>query len=228
MKNKRQYPTRLLPKRNFHIISVDDGLDNFFLIRYSLGNKSIKKKVCRRKLTQQDKDTQRKELAKHFKASQFDEGLSVNLLSVYRKQDAAFIVGSRDTSNQIWSTNSRAQEPQNPIFYRYRGFVGIKIKNIRNTVIDNKEIKIGGVVIRKDKVYFKLEHVPTKCNFWHFNIEIYGINSITGVEYRLRNEPSYKNSQLSKVAAALLDQIKEEIKPRKYMHQYNIPYKYYK
>lgn len=215
---KKKYPHRVLPRTDYKKIVVDAFLDNFFLLRYALGDISIKKG-----------DTN---YARHFKASQFFDGLSVNLLSVFRKQDAAFkVLGSADDpQHQEW------QEGNDPFsldegmlkYSRYRGFVGIKIKDLNKAKIDKRAIKIDGVTIREDEVHFTLEHAPTLCNFWHFNIHIEGINSNNHEYYLLRNEEGYKNSQLSKVAADLLHQIEDYVVSRKRMRAYKLPKTYYK
>lgn len=215
---KKKYPHRLLPRADYHNIVVDAYLDDFFLLRYALGNASIKKGD--------------KSFARHFKSSQFFDGLSVNLLSVFRKQDAAFMVlgSAGDPQHQEWKQGNDPFIVDDRLlkYSRYRGFVGIKIKDLNRAKIDKRDIKVDGVTIRKDEVHFKIEHAPTLCNFWHFNIHIEGINSKNSQYYLLRNEQGYKNTQLSKVAADLLHQIEDFVVSRQRMYVHKLPKSYYK
>lgn len=215
---KKCYHKRVLPSPSFKKIVIDTYLNDFFLLRYSDHDRPIKKGE--------------KNLASHFSASQFYGGLSVNLLSVYRKQDACFkVIGSKDDpQHQPWNDGDAPFAPFEKIlkYSRYRGFVGIRIKHLLRAKIDKRPIKVQGVTLRNDKAYFKLEHAPTVCNFWHFNIHIEAVNSETNQEYLLKDLNGYSNNQLTKVAVDLLHQIEDYVKPRKYMYRYNLPKCYYK
>lgn len=212
------YHQRILPRPDYHKITVDTYLEKFFLLRYSIGDKSIKKRDSN--------------IAKHFVASQFYDGLSVNLLSVFHKQDAAFkVLGTaQEQQHNCWSTGDSPICMQDSMlkYLRCRGFVGIRIKDLYKAKIDKWEIKINGVSQRNDNVYFKLEHAPTKCNFWHFNIHIEAINSIDNSKYLLRDIEGYSKNQLSKVAGELLHQIEDYVKRRCKMKAYPLPKSYYK
>lgn len=212
------YHKRILPRADYHKIIVDTYLEKFFLLRYSIGDVSIKKGD--------------KYIAKHFNSSQFYDGLSVNLLSVFHKQDAAFkVLGSaQDPQHNCWNSGDSPVCMQDSMlkYLRNRGFVGIRIKDLYKARIDKREIKINGVLKRNDKVYFKLEHAPTKCNFWHFNIHIEAINSNDNSKYLLRDLEGYSKNQLSKVAADLLHQIEDYVKCRSKMKAYPLPKSYYK
>ena len=76
----------------------------------------------------------------------------------------------------------------------------------------NDTITINGqALVREDKVYFNVEHAPTKCNFWHFNVLIYGVNSKTHETYRLRDIEGYSNGQMTKVATALIHKLEDKL-----------------
>lgn len=215
---KKYYHRRVLPNPRYKRITVDAYLNDFFLLRYTDKDKPIKKGELN--------------LATHFSASQFKEGLSVNLLSVYRKQDACFkVLGTKDApQHQCWVEGTQPYIPSDDIlkYSKNRGYVGIRIKHLYTACIEKREIKVQGTKLRDDKVYFILEHAPTVCNFWHFNIHIEAINSATNEKYLLKDVPDYSSNQLSKVAADLLHQIADYVKPRKYMRRIELPKHYYK
>lgn len=200
MKN-RLYPKRLYPSKNNKRIVVDFSMDEHYLLRYSDSNRPIY--------------TSESDLGKHFHPSRFFNGCSVNLLSVYRKCDARYLVhGKADApQHQEWNEgdSSFLLKKKDYRYKKNRGFLGVKIGDLKNTFIDKAQIKVNGAVIREDKIFFDIEHAPTKCNFWHFNIMIYGINSNTNDIYRLRDVEGYSNSQMGRVALKLVHRLENKL-----------------
>lgn len=201
MMKKRIYPNKLYPQKNYKPLAVDLSLNDYYLLRYTVDNKPVK-------------DGQ-KELGKHFCPSRFYNGCSTNLLSVYKKCDARYIVhgNAHSPQHQDWKEGKSHHQLSFSDFHykKNRGFVGVKIEDLRATFIDKRSIVVQGTVVRNDKVYFEVEHAPTRCNFWHFNIMVYGINSKTNEIYRLCDEKDYSNSQMTKVATALIHKLEDKI-----------------
>ena len=197
----RRYPNKLYPHKNYKPIAVDFSLNDYYLLRYTIDDEPA--------------NDRQNDLGKHFSPSRFYNGCSTNLLSIYKKCDARYIVhGKADSPQHTEWKEGKSHYHLTLSDYHYkknRGFVGIKINDLRATFIDKRSIVVQGAVVREDKVYFEIEHAPTKCNFWHFNIMIYGVNSKTNEPYRLRDEEGYSNSQMTKVATALIHKLEDKI-----------------
>ena len=214
---KRRYPKHLYPSKQYKKIVIDASLDDFVLLRYTKDNAPLK--------------SNEKNLGLHLCASRFYNGCSVNLLSVYKKCDARYIVDGNASSpqHQEWKEGSSCY-PLRLSDYKYqktRGYIGVSIKNVHTVCIAKCEIKINGTKLRDDKVFFKIEHSPTKCNFWHFNIMIYGVNSITGKEYRLRDLVGFSSNQMKKIATALIHQLEKYLLRPFEMKRRYLPKSYY-
>lgn len=214
---KKHYPEHLYPSKLYKKIVVDASLDNFVLLRYTKDNAPLK--------------PDEKNLGSHLCASRFYNGCSVNLLSVYKKCDARYVVLGKSTSpqHQDWKEGN-SHFPLRLSDYKYlkkRGYIGVAIKDVHSVYIAKREIKINGTKLRDDKVFFKIEHSPTRCNFWHFNIMIYAVNSHTGKEYRLRDLNGYSQSQMTKVATALIHQLEQYILRPHQMKKHYLPKRYY-
>ncbi|WP_455643797.1 hypothetical protein [Parabacteroides sp.] len=139
---KRRYPNKLYPQKGFKKITVDFSLDNHCLLRYTIDNDPVKESE--------------NDLGKHFCPSRFYNGCSTNLLSVYRKCDARYIVhGNTDApQHKEWSEDD-SHYLLSTFEYHYkqkRGFIGIKIGDLRETYIDKCSIVVQGVIVREDKV----------------------------------------------------------------------------
>lgn len=214
---KRRYPKHLYPSKRYKKIVVDTFLDDFVLLRYTKDNDPL--------------NPNEKSIGSHLCASRFYNGCSVNLLSVYKKCDARYVVEGNSFSpyHQEWDEGASCF-PLRMSDYRYkkdRGYIGVKIKDILAVNITKREIKINGTKLRDDKVFFKIEHSPTKCNFWHFNIVIYGVNSTNGEEYRLRDLDGFSSNQMSKIASALIHQLEGSLlRPFEIKRKY-LPKRYY-
>lgn len=214
---KRRYPKHLYPSKRYKKIVVDAFLDEHILVRYTKDNAPL--------------HPNEKNIGSHLCASRFYNGCSVNLLSVYKKCDVRYIVEGNSSSphHQEW-TEGTSCFPLRISDYRYkkdRGYIGVKIKDILAVNIMKIEIKINGTKLRDDKVFFKIEHSPTKCNFWHFNIVIYGVNSTNGEEYRLRDLDGFSSNQMTKIATALIHQLEGFLlRPFEIKRKY-LPKRYY-
>lgn len=216
---KRKYPSHLYPNKRYKKITYDFSLGDHFLLRYTKEDVPL------------DKGEQL--LGKHMCASRFFNGCSTNLLSRYRKTDARFIVKGTANSPQHedWNEGDSCYNLRE-IDFQYnkkRGYIGIKISDLLGVCIDKRPIVVNGIKIREDKVFLKIEHAPTKCNFWHFNIVICGINSKTGKEYKLKDQEGYTNTQMTKVATDLIHKLEPYlVRPEKMKKKYLPKNKYIK
>ena len=214
MKN-RKYPNHLYPKKIYKKIIFDSKLNDHCLLRY----------------TSSDKPIEKGKLGEHMGASQFSGGCSVNLLSVYRKCDSRYAVNGKSDApqHQYWNEEDSSYVLHSKDFKydKKREFIGVKIKDVRSTYIDNRSIIVNGTKIRDDKVFFDIEHAPTRCNFWHYNMYIYGINSQTKERYCLSTLNNYSNGQLKKVAVDLLHKLETHLLLPSQMKSHYLPKRYY-
>ena len=76
------------------------------------------------------------------------------------------------------------------------------------TEYNQKKLILSWLLFRRVLI---LTTIPTRCTFWHYNIMVYGINSKNNEKYRLCDEKGYSNSQMTKVATALIHKLEDKI-----------------
>lgn len=165
-----RYNMALLPRRNYKIIKDCHCLSTFYLCRYPSGKRW---------------HVFPSEIKDNWDTSELSRGMSCNLLSVYKHKDACIRPGGKvkDGHHQLWKEGDAGIIPPNLKYRKRANFIGIKYDDIlrREIRIDNFEISFRNGSIRTDALVLRLIHRPTYCNFWHFEIRIYGLNE--GSEY---------------------------------------------
>lgn len=171
-----RYPRRLLPKHNNGIISeccIRDMMKDFFLLRRVKYNAAIP--LLRDRIRDQ------------FLPSTFKKGISVVLLSVFRKGDIHWCCrkpyGKKKHYEDLWvDSNRKALYPKNKYLQYERkkaSFGGYKIQDIYEyesdfpTTVNDKR---GYEKVRHDVIRLKVVHEPTCINYWHCEIMLYRLN----------------------------------------------------
>ena len=167
MRRKVSYPIRLLPQDNF-VKDFDKYLANFndfYLLHTAENSEAL-----------YDKQYLIRNIGNHFISKRFMSGMSMNLVSVYRRNDSRFVVDfkANPLAKDEWNAKNGSIIPQKQLKYNKRvGYFGFKISDILSIkkVMPLKE-KDG----KTDETYeisTRIEHKPTRCNFWHFEIYLY-------------------------------------------------------
>lgn len=167
---------------------------------------------------------------KEVKDSTVKNGISVNLISIYKKNDMKFFP-IEDKNNPrfhipfIW--NSDGCQPQVGE-YRYNNvqrYYGFKISQIQDFEI-SFVYKANGIM-PTDKIRLRMEHYPTKCNFWHFNIFIWGQDSSSKMWIKLECPKVVSNSTFKKIAIAAFPILAQKIVKPKVIRARKLNKKYY-
>lgn len=161
--------------------------------------------------------------------SQFYEGLSVNLLSRFKKRDAIFWVDDKHLTS-YWDNKSTAPKvPLTKLLEIHNpGYFGFLISDIEKIESTFQIYKQNGKVERTDIVRCKAVHCPTKVNFWHYNIFLYGEKLVNNqpVEYLLSEELT--KNKVASVASILMEDFYECLKLGSQLHSKSLPKKLYK
>lgn len=186
MKHRPIYPKRIVPRCSYRLIKINESLYEHYLIRYDTSNNPIPDEITYKKI---EKD--------NFSARYFKKGWSTTLIGVFSKHDARFVIRkeSKQCLTQLWQPGNIPTKVRNKDYEYHvnRGYFGLLIKDIlacqfnMDVIIDNK-------CDRTDKVYYEIVHEPTHCNYWHFSIYTYAINSKTKEKYYLRDDVPSKNA----------------------------------
>lgn len=161
--------------------------------------------------------------------SQFYEGLSVNLLSRFKKRDTIWWVDDKQLTT-YWDYQSTAPRvPLTKLKAIYNpGYFGFFISDIEKIESTFQIYKQNGKIERTDIVRCKAVHCPTKVNFWHYNIILYGEKVVNNqpVEYLLSDELS--KSKVASVASLLMEDFYDCLKLGSQLHGKPLPKKLYK
>ena len=109
----------------------------------------------------------------------------INFIQIYEQKDSKL----RNLRNLNKYNNTQ----------RYYGF---KISQIQNFEISFAYT--AKYITPTDKIRFKIEHCPTMCNFWHFNIFIWGQDSSSKKWIKLECPNIISNKTFEKIAIAVL------------------------
>lgn len=197
----QKYPVRLLPLPSYHKIKDSDITRNMYFIRQIRRGHQIKRiKNLRSKCE------------KLLSASEFYGGISCNLLSVFKKSDAAFLPSNDDLLGytDYWNEGDAARYPTegNYEYYPWQGYFGFKVKDVYEFEADIPIKNKNGKTIRTDTALLRFVHAPTYCNFWHFNLFLHAKHSVTGQIYNLSDaESGVSKTQVGKIADSLIDDI---------------------
>lgn len=192
---KEPYPLRILPKVSYKEIHIDDYFKKFFLLRQinTKENYRSRKNLC-------------KALPQLLRTSTFANGISVNLLSVFRKEDIRLSLDKTVGYYDAWTIGLPVTIPADrDIHFQSKHFVGFKISDLMQYQSQFPIRKSNGNLLRYDSLFFYIKHEPTKGNYWHFDIFFCGINSVTGGKYMLSDE--FNGRKIKKIADNIMDDI---------------------
>lgn len=186
----------MYPRLDFHKIPRVKQLSNMLILRYMF--KEDMPLDCIISLD---------DMKRTMKSGNFYEGMSVNLLSIFRVKDAPFFVYDKDFTRD-WNFQQKVSMiPHSLVSYNpNQGFYGFKIKEVEKIkttfqIYDNK-----GHFKRTDNLFCQVEHCPNKVNFWHFNIFLYGEETLEdGSKRRYRLQDELKQSKVENVASTIMD-----------------------
>lgn len=158
------YPKELLPQSNYKFINTDELEDESSLIRKSKKNKKDSiDNIGDVRLDAICEENKEREIF----------GLSFNLFGIYTIEHLRIIVENKDyheywkPKQEILSINEilfSLDEEAYPIFF--------SIINIHNIEFPYEKA-INNKYTESLLATCKIEHKPTKCNYWHFELSIY-------------------------------------------------------
>lgn len=220
-----RYPKHILPRYNYKNMGILPCLyfGKFFLIRTAPDNKPIK-----------SHEDLLKRIGDLMKASQFRSGgISVTLLSRYRKKDCRFIVdyGANKEYSKYWIQGEKAVRPISKYvqYRRNRGYIGVGIRDVL-AVSKLMDLKKDGVSIGNHIITFIVEHKPTNCNFWHCEMVLYGeyITDKPEKKYVKRLLDITSKTVVENVGGEMLDQLKATMRLPNEMKEYSLCSSFYK
>lgn len=198
---KHRYPRRLLPKHHYSIITeenINGPIKDFFLLR---------------RINHDNNYSTAKEMMKsQFIPSTFKNGISVCLLSVFKKEDIRYITSSCKIAkkyNGKWNDNHfKTIFPKNKYLKYVRSTLscGYKISDIYDYQADFPSNKVpskktGSAPEKSDVIKLKVIHEPTCINFWHFEILLYGKRGGTEETF------NFSNKQMERAGNMILDDL---------------------
>lgn len=221
--NYPNYPKHIIGKSNFKKIDNVDFLKHrgFFIGRTtSLGADSFSIDAV--------KDSFAK--GREVKDTTIKNGISVNLISIYKKYDMKFfpIEDKQDPQFHvpfIWKSDGCLPQIGDYKYNNAQRYYGFKISQIQDLEI-SFVYKANGIA-PTDKIRFKIEHSPTMCNFWHFNIFIWGQDSVSKEWIKLECPMVVSNSTFKKIAIAAFPLLAKKIVKPKVMRARKLNKKYF-
>ena len=166
---------------------------------------------------------------KEVKASTVKNGISVNLISIYKKKNMKFSP-IEDKSNPrfhllfVWNSDGCTPQVGEYKYNNTQRYYGFKISQIQDFEISFAYMAKS--ITTTDKIRFKIEHCPTMCNFWHFNVYIWGQNAST-MEWMKLCPDIISNKTFEKIAIAALPILAKKIVEPKVMRARKLNKKYY-
>lgn len=156
-----KYPKRLLPQKNYRIISCGKDIFN----ENTLTRHTEEERIYLEGTNALDPDVIGK-----FPSEQLCD-LSNNLLGIFREDDVCFsITGSQ---KQIfiggWKEGDKVTIPRYKRDFEIttgRKNLFLKMKEVSECEIPYENPK------GKETLRFQIEHTPSVCNFWHFSISV--------------------------------------------------------
>jgi len=220
-----RYPRRILPRHNYKNMGILPCLyfGKFFLVRTAPDNKPIK-----------SHEDLLNRIGDLMKASQFRSGgLSVTLLSRYKKKDCRYIVdySSNPEYSNYWIQGDKAVRPlsQDVQYKRDRGYIGVGICDVL-AASKQMDLKKDGVSIGNHKITLIVEHKPTKSNFWHCEMVLYGehITDKSDQKYVKRLLDITSKTVVENVGGEMLAQLKAAMRLPNEMKEYSLLGSFYK
>ena len=220
-----RYPKRIIPRLHYKEMGILPGVHfgKFFLIRTAPDNRPVKshKELLGR-------------LGELMKASQFrNGGLSVTLLSRYKKKDCRYIVNyeANPEYSKYWKKGEQAVRPlsRDVTYKRNRGYFGVGICDVL-AVSKPMNLKKDGVSIGNHLITLVVEHKPTKSNFWHCEMVLYGehITDDPEKKYVKRLLDITSKTVVENVGGEMLAQLKSVMRLPNEMKEYSLCSRFYK
>lgn len=213
--NYKLYPKYMFPRKDYHRIPRVDTLQRYSILRYMI-NESMPTDALI------DLDTMKRTM----KDAHFYNGISVNLLSRFKKEDAVYFIADKELTD-YWDYKRKYPRAYKRFvsYTENQGYYGFRIGDIENIESTFEIYNKKGDVERTDKVICKVEHWPTCVNFWHFNIFLYGIETLPDnkqVEYRL--DERLKEKKVRSIAASLMDDFYDVLLTKNDLYEIRLPY----
>lgn len=222
IQNYPSYPKRIIGKKSFtKIEAIGTLVQRGFYVGRTVTHPIIPFKL--------DSVQDSFKSGREVKDSTIKNGISVNLLSVYKKKDMKFSP-IEDRNNPRFHIPFQFGKIGNRLmvgeysFDRSKQYYGFEVSSLRALEIDFT-YKANGI-IPTSKIRFNIEHSPTMSNFWHFNIFLWGQDSNTK-EWMKLESPIVSNSTFKKIACAIYPFLAEKIVMPKGLRVKKLNKKYY-
>lgn len=222
-KHYREYPNYMYPRKDYHKIPMCNHLDDMMVLRFMYKDRAVTKMP--------PEDSFNLTLMQDYmKEGLFMNGISCNLLSLFKKRDAIFWVKNQDLTNKDWNFKSPANHISKTDYdiYTDPGYFGFRIKDVEklSTTIDIYDKN--GCKKRVDDVVCRVEHCPNIVNFWHFNIFLYGIEKIDNTNRIYRLDKEVNEKKVRKIAKTLMSDFFEILLTHSKLSEKRLPYQLYR
>lgn len=209
----------MYPRLDYHKIPRVKHIQNMLVLRYMFKENMPEDCI----ITLDD-------MKRTMRCEHFFNGISVNLLSVFRVRDASFFIYDKELTRDWNFRQKTVKAPHSLVSYnRNQGFYGFRIKDIEqiNTTFQIYDDK--GNPKRTDNLSCKVEHCPNKVNFWHFNIYLYGEEKLPDGKYRrYRLQDELKQKKVTNVASTIMDDFFDILKTKGQLYECRLPKPFYK
>lgn len=163
--------------------------------------------------------------------SRFPNGCSMNLLSIFTKEDVKYKLESPDTPiYERWHEGQKCYIPKEEEvrIIENRGFFGIDYSKIMNYQADIEYIDKSSQCKKNGIMSYVFKHAPILTNFWHYNmfLQIFTINESKTITCKHQN-PDISDSQIRKLVVAQIDDFKDFLLMPSEMNACNIKQWYY-
>lgn len=213
---KSVYPRRLLPQARFKNMGVTNGFGPYYVVR-----------LGQRKVHIKNKQDLKEHFAKHMQSKEFIDGVSVLLLSVFRKKDVLLRPDYKGHSSweDDWDMKTSTPMLVEGISHEpHRAYFGFRIQDLSTVLFDYIPSKnIDNPSLPTMHLTLRVEHRPTTINFWHCNIYICEQNTLSDIRKKLEDKV------IKRMAKAALPFIQKKALLPKAMKAKKIPLeKYYR
>lgn len=197
MRRVRKYNKKLLPRKNYKIID----------------SSQIKKcHLCRLPGKKDDGIPKHADFNKFFPSTQFASGLSVSLLGEFTHADADIRVQGDYTQphHQEWNPGDEYIVPPAIKVKRKSHFLAVRVKDVEEVMPINVTVAYPNQGSKEEKAYLKVIHKPTKCNFWHFEIQVWNETS-GGEKHYLKDLPAFTAIESTRLLEKYAKQLKKRL-----------------
>lgn len=197
MKHRSLYPLRLLPNERYKTFDLLKNFGEYYVIRLAPGKDIIRTK---------------EQLDKKFKAAmqakEFADGVSVVLVSVFRKKDVLYKpdYDLHPEWEDNWDELSSTPRPSEGVSRIPRkSYMGFKLKDLNDVDFEYTPIKgTDSPDMKPINCTIRVEHAPSNINFWHCNLYI----CEKGTLQDLRNV--FDDTLMKRVARMIVPYIKKK------------------